>query len=77
MYLLFIIISGFIRMVQEGGEMATKLIRMVDLIIEGEEGNAKLIRMAITLLLRVSIITSYLVVVAGLMEVLLYLLQRS
>jgi len=63
-------------MIQEGGEMDT-VIRMANSIIEGEEIDERLIRMAITTLIRVSIITSYFGFVGILLGVLVFVIQRS
>jgi len=53
------------------------VIRMANSILQGEELDERLVRMAISTLIRVSIITSYFGFVGILLGVLVFVIQRS
>jgi len=53
------------------------VIRMTNSILQGEELDERLVRMAISTLIRVSIITSYFGLIGILLGVLVFVIQRS
>jgi len=53
------------------------IIRMTNSILQGQELDERLVRMAISTLIRVSIITSYFGFVGILLGVLVFVIQRS